>query len=66
MVSVLVPSAVDRGFATQSGQSKNYPIGIFSFFAKLAIIWNDSKDWLARYQDNVSVGNDMSTRRLLF
>jgi hypothetical protein len=33
MVSVLASSAVDRGFEPQSGQTKNYKIGICCFSA---------------------------------
>ena len=34
MVSMLVSSAVDRGFEPRSGQTKDYNIGICCFFAK--------------------------------
>ena len=37
MVSVLVPSEVDRGFELRSGQAKDYKIGIWCFSAKLSI-----------------------------
>ena len=33
MVSVLVSSAVDRGFESRSGQIKDYKIGIYYFSA---------------------------------
>ena len=33
MVSVLTSSAVDRGFETRSGQTKDYKIGICCFSA---------------------------------
>ena len=33
MVSVLVSSAVDRGFESRSGQIKDYKIGIYCFSA---------------------------------
>ena len=33
MVSVLALSAVDRGFESQSDQTKDYKIGICCFFA---------------------------------
>jgi hypothetical protein len=36
MVSVLVSSAVDRGFEPQSGQTKDYKISICCFSAKHA------------------------------
>jgi hypothetical protein len=66
MVSVLASSAVDRGFEPQSGQITDYEIGIRCFSAKHAVLRGESKDWLARNQDNVSEWNDMSIRRLLF
>ena len=66
MVSVLAPSAVDRGFEPQSGQTKDYEIGICCFSAKHAALRRKGKDWLPRNQNNVSECSDMSTRRLLF
>ena len=66
MVSVLASSAVDRGFESRSGQTKDYTIGICWFSAKHAALRRKSKDWLARNQDNVSEWSDMSTRGLLF
>jgi hypothetical protein len=54
MVSVLVSSAVDRGFDSRSGQTKDYEIGICCFSAKHTALMRKSKDWLARNQDNVS------------
>ena len=50
---------------TQSGQIKDYKIGICSFSAKHAALRRKSKDWLARNQDNVSEWGDMSMRGLL-
>ena len=38
MVSVLASRAVDRGFDPESGQTKNYKIGICCFFAKHAAL----------------------------
>ena len=38
MVRVLASSAVDRGFEPQSGQPKDYEIGICCFFAKHAAL----------------------------
>ena len=64
MVSVLFSSAVDREFEPQSGQTKDYNIGIFCFSAKHAALRRKSKDCLARNQNNVSEWSDMSTRRL--
>ena len=66
MVSVLVSSAVDRGFESPPGQTKNYKIGICCFSAKQAALRRKSKDWLARNQDNVSEWGNMSIRGLLF
>jgi hypothetical protein len=66
MVSVLASSAVDRGFEPQSGQTKDYKIGICCFSAKHAALRRKSKDWLARNQNNVSEWSDISTRGLLF
>ena len=54
MVSVLASSAVDRGFESQSGQTKDYAIGICCFSAKNAALRRKRKDWLIRNQDNVS------------
>ena len=66
MVSVLASCAVDRGFEPQSGQTKDYIIGICCFSAKHAALRRKSKDWLAGNQDNVSEWGDMSIRGLLF
>jgi hypothetical protein len=41
MVCVLASSAVDRGFEPQSGQTKDYKIGICCFSAKPAILWRE-------------------------
>ena len=54
MVSMLASIAVDHGFDPQSGQTKDYEIGICCFSAKHAALRRTSKDWLARNQDNVS------------
>jgi hypothetical protein len=66
MVTVLVSTAVDRGFEPQSGQTKDYEIGICCFSAKHAALRRKSKDWLALNQNNVSEWSDMSTCRQLF
>jgi hypothetical protein len=66
MVSVLVSSAVDRGFEPRTGETKDYKIGICCFFAKHAALRRKSKDWLVRHQDNVSDWDDMSICGLLF
>jgi len=65
--ATFIPSStVDCGFDPQSGQTKNYKIGICCFSAKQTTLRRKSKDWSTRNQNNVSEWNDMSTRRLLF
>jgi hypothetical protein len=66
MVSVLALSAVDRGFETWMGQTKDYKIGISLISANHAALKRKSKDCLARNQDNVSEWCDMFFRGLLF
>ena len=66
MVSVLASSALDRGFEPQSGQTKDYKLGICCFSAKHAALRRNSKDWLARNQNNVYEWSGMSTRGQLF
>ena len=66
MVSVLASNAVDRVFKPRSGQTKDYEIGVCSFSTKHAILWRNSKDWLARSHKIVSKWKDMFTRGLLF
>jgi hypothetical protein len=66
MVSVLALSAVDFGFKTRSGQTKDYKIGMCCFSAKNVALWIKSKDWLARNQNNISERSDRSTSGLLF
>jgi len=51
---MIVSSTVARGFEPQSGQTKDYKIGICCFSAKHAALRRKCKDWLARNQDNVS------------
>ena len=60
MVNVFTSSAVDRGFKSRSGQTKDYEIDICCFSAKHAAVRRKSKDCLARNQDNVSEWGDMS------
>ena len=66
MVSVLASSAVDRGFEPQSGQTKDYAIGICCFSSKHAALRRKSKDCLARNQNNVFEWSDISTHGQLF
>jgi hypothetical protein len=65
MVSMFASSAVVRGFEPQSGQTKDYKIGICCFSAKHTTLRSKSKDWWAPNQNNVSEWSDMSTCRLL-
>ena len=66
MVSMLTSSAGDHGFEPQSGQTKDYKIGICCSSAKHTSLRSKSKDWLAWNQNNVSEWSDMSTLGLLF
>jgi hypothetical protein len=66
MLSVLASSVIDCGYELRSCQTKEYKIGICCFSAKYIALRRKSKEWLARYQDNVTEWGDMSTRRLLF
>jgi hypothetical protein len=45
MVSMLGSNAVERGFEPQSGQTKDYKIGICCFSTKHAALRRKSKDW---------------------
>ena len=66
MVSVLASSAIYCGYEPRSCQTKEYTIGICCFSAKNAPLRRNSKDWLARNQNNVSEWSDISTQwRLL-
>jgi hypothetical protein len=47
VVSMLASNVVDRGFEPQSGQAKDYEIGICCFSAEHAALRRKSKDWLA-------------------
>ena len=66
IVIVLASSAVDRGFESRSGQTKDYQLVFVAYNAKHAELRRKSKDWLARDQDNVSEWSDMYIRGLLF
>ena len=63
MVSVLTLNAVNRGFESRSGQTKNYEICICCFSAKHAALRRKRKDWLARNQDNMSEWGDIVSVR---
>ena len=62
MVSMLASSVVDHVLEPQSGQTKDYKIGICCFSANHTALRSKSKDWLARNQNNVSEWSDMSIR----
>ena len=66
MVRVLASSVVERGFEPQSGQTKDYKIGICCYSAKNVALRRKSKDRLTQNQDNVFECGDMSIRGLLF
>ena len=67
MVSVIASNAVDCGFEPRSGQTKDNKIQWYLLLLRHhATLRRNSKDWLARNQDNVSEWSDMSTRGLLF
>ena len=65
IVGVFALSTVDREFKPQSGQTKDYKIGICCFSAKHAALRRKGKD-LAWNQNDMSECSDMSTRRLLY
>ena len=67
MVSVLVSSAVDRGFEPRGWVKPNTMKLLFvASPAKHATLRRKSKDLLARNQNNVSEWSDISISRLLF
>jgi hypothetical protein len=53
-------SAIDRGFEPQSGQIKDFKIGMCCFSAKQAALKRKNKDWLARNQNDVYEWNVVS------
>jgi hypothetical protein len=53
MIGMLASSVVECGLESQSGQTKNYKIGICCFSTKHTALRRKSKDWLAWNQDNV-------------
>jgi hypothetical protein len=61
-----ISGVIDRGFEPLLGQTKDYKIGIGCFSYKHAVLSRNTKDWLARNQDNVFEWSDTSTRGLLF
>jgi hypothetical protein len=68
MVNLLASSVhvLDREFESRSGQTIDYNIVICCFSSTHASLRRKSKDCLARNQNNVSEGDDMSVRGLLF
>ena len=54
MVSALASGAVYHWFESRSGETKDYEIGICCFSVKHTAFRRQSKDWLARNQNNVS------------
>jgi hypothetical protein len=64
MISLIASSAVDHGFDSWSGKTKDYKIGICCFSAKHAALRRKSKGWLAQNQNNVLEWSDMSIRGL--
>jgi hypothetical protein len=60
MLSVLITSAVDRGFEPLSGLTNDYIPGICCFSSKHVTFSSKSKDWL------MSEWSDLSTGELLF
>ena len=54
MVNVLPSVAVNRGFESRSGQTKDYEICICYFFANHAALRRKIKGLLARNQDAMS------------
>jgi hypothetical protein len=59
-------SVVDRGFKSQTDQTKHYKIGICCFSTIQAALSSKRKHWLVQNQDNVSERSDVSTSGLLF
>ena len=66
MVSVIVSSAVYRGFEPRSGKNKDYKIGMCCFSAKHATLRRKRKYWLTQNQYNGFEWSDMLSRLLLF
>ena len=54
MLIVFTSSAVDHGFDPWLVHTKDYEIGIYCFSGKHTSLWNKSKHWLARNQNNMS------------
>ena len=65
IVIMLASSAVDRGFESRSGETKDYQLVFVAYNAKHAELRRKSKDRLARNQNNLSEWSDISTQWLL-
>ena len=63
---MLASSEIDCGFEPWSGKTKDYKIGNGCFSAKHATLKRESKDWLARNQNNVSELSGMAHGELVF
>ena len=59
-------SAVDRGFESPTGLTKEHKISICCFCAKHTAFRRQYKYWLARNQNNVSAWGNMLIRGLFF
>ena len=57
MVSLLIAKEVHHGFEPQSGQTKDYEIGICYFSLKQATLRSKSKNMLAKIWKNMSAWN---------
>ena len=57
MSNTFVSGVVDGGNDPWWGQTKDYEIGIFCFFAKCGVLRSKSKDWLDWSQNNLSKRN---------
>jgi hypothetical protein len=63
---MLVSSAVYCEFKPQSGQTKDYIIGVGCFSTKHTALKSKSKDWLSLNEDDVYEWSDVSIRRPWF
>jgi hypothetical protein len=67
MVSMFASSAVDLGFELQSGQTKDYEIGVCCFSAKHTALFNANSAILQLYYGkNQLIFNEMMMRSSLY
>jgi len=66
MVSVFASCVEDHGLWPRLCQTKDYQICTCCFSSKDTALWSNSKNLLARNQDNMSEGSNMSICSLLF